>query len=47
MTHRALLHVFGRCGQVQIEHSDRFNRLVAEFLSEPLPSGFEPNIQPQ
>ncbi|NKY76728.1 alpha/beta fold hydrolase [Rhodococcus opacus] len=45
---RAQLHVFGHCGHwVQIEHSDRFNRLVAEFLSEPLPSGFEPNIQPQ
>ncbi|MFD6057369.1 MULTISPECIES: alpha/beta fold hydrolase [Rhodococcus] len=29
------LHVFGRCGHwVQIEHSARFSRLVADFLSE-------------
>jgi 2-hydroxymuconate-semialdehyde hydrolase len=29
------LHVFGHCGHwTQIEHSDRFNRLVAGFLAE-------------
>lgn len=29
------LHVFGRCGHwTQIEHADRFNRLVEDFLSE-------------
>ena len=29
------LHVFGRCGHwTQIEHNKRFNRLVADFLSE-------------
>ena len=29
------LHVFGQCGHwVQIEHADRFNRLVTDFLSE-------------
>ncbi|MFV9456159.1 alpha/beta fold hydrolase [Rhodococcus sp. NM-2] len=29
------LHVFGRCGHwVQIEHSTRFSKLVAEFLAE-------------
>jgi 2-hydroxymuconate-semialdehyde hydrolase len=33
---RAQLHMFGRCGHwTQIEHSARFNRLVADFLSEP------------
>lgn len=32
---RAQLHVFGRCGHwTQIEHADRFTRLVADFLSE-------------
>jgi 2-hydroxymuconate-semialdehyde hydrolase len=32
---RAQLHVFGRCGHwTQIEHAARFNRLVADFLSE-------------
>jgi 2-hydroxymuconate-semialdehyde hydrolase len=31
----AQLHVFGHCGHwTQIEHSARFNRLVADFLSE-------------
>jgi 2-hydroxymuconate-semialdehyde hydrolase len=31
----AQLHVFGRCGHwTQIEHADRFNRLVVDFLSE-------------
>jgi 2-hydroxymuconate-semialdehyde hydrolase len=31
---RAELHVFGRCGHwTQIEHADRFNRLVADFLA--------------
>ena len=31
----AQLHVFGRCGHwTQIEHANRFNRLVLEFLSE-------------
>lgn len=31
---RAELHMFGRCGHwTQIEHADRFNRLVADFLS--------------
>lgn len=30
---RAQLHVFGRCGHwVQLEQSDRFNRLVGDFL---------------
>jgi 2-hydroxymuconate-semialdehyde hydrolase len=30
---RAELHMFGRCGHwTQIEHADRFNRLVADFL---------------
>lgn len=32
---RAQLHVFGRCGHwTQIEHSQRFCRLVADFLAE-------------
>ncbi|QSE91503.1 alpha/beta fold hydrolase [Rhodococcus pseudokoreensis] len=32
---RSQLHVFGRCGHwVQIEHSTRFNSLIADFLSE-------------
>lgn len=32
---RAQLHVFGRCGHwTQIEQTDRFNRLVVEFLNE-------------
>jgi 2-hydroxymuconate semialdehyde hydrolase (EC 3.7.1.9) len=32
---RAQLHVFGRCGHwTQIEHTDRFNRLVADFFNE-------------
>lgn len=32
---RAQLHVFGRCGHwTQIEHADRFNTLVANFLNE-------------
>ncbi|MEN0134973.1 MAG: alpha/beta hydrolase [Rhodococcus sp. (in: high G+C Gram-positive bacteria)] len=32
---RSQLHVFGRCGHwVQIEHSARFNDLIADFLSE-------------
>jgi 2-hydroxymuconate-semialdehyde hydrolase len=32
---RSQLHVFGRCGHwVQIEHTERFNRLVASFLGE-------------
>ncbi len=36
ITQRSQLHVFGRCGHwVQIEHADRFNRLVGDFLSEP------------
>jgi len=31
----AQLHMFGRCGHwTQIEHSARFNRLVADFLAE-------------
>ena len=30
---QAQLHVFGRCGHwVQIEHAERFNRLVTDFL---------------
>jgi pimeloyl-ACP methyl ester carboxylesterase len=34
---RSQLHVFGRFGhRVQIEHAGRFNRLVADFLSEGL-----------
>lgn len=29
------LHLFGRCGHwVQVEHADRFNRLVGDFLAE-------------
>lgn len=29
------LHVYGRCGHwTQIEHADRFNRLVADFLTD-------------
>lgn len=37
MIGHAQLHVFGRCGHwTQIEHSDRFNRLVKNFLSEGL-----------
>ncbi len=36
ITQRSQLHVFGRCGHwVQIEHADRFSRLVGDFLSEP------------
>ncbi len=32
---RAQLHVFGQCGHwTQIEHTARFNRLVADFLAE-------------
>lgn len=32
---RSQLHVFGRCGHwTQIEHADRFARLVGEFLGE-------------
>lgn len=32
---RSQLHVFGRCGHwTQIEQTDRFNRLVVEFLNE-------------
>ncbi len=32
---RAQLHIFGQCGHwTQIEHSARFNRLVADFLAE-------------
>ena len=32
---RSQLHVFGRCGHwTQIEHSERFNRLVGGFLAE-------------
>lgn len=32
---RAQLHVFGRCGHwTQIEHADRFNRLVSDFFAE-------------
>lgn len=35
LTDRSQLHLFGRCGHwVQIEHCDRFNRLVGDFLSE-------------
>ncbi len=35
LTGRSQLHLFGRCGHwVQIEHTDRFNRLVGDFLSE-------------
>lgn len=33
---RAQLHVFGQCGHwTQIEHADRFARLVIDFLTEP------------
>ena len=33
---RAQLHLFGECGHwTMIEHRDRFNRLVADFFSEP------------
>lgn len=32
---RSQLHVFGRCGHwTQIEHANRFNRLLIDFLSE-------------
>lgn len=32
---RAQLHEFGQCGHwTQIEHADRFNKLVSDFLSE-------------
>jgi 2-hydroxymuconate-semialdehyde hydrolase len=32
---RAQLHVFGECGHwTQIEHADRFNRLVGDFFAE-------------
>ena len=32
---RSQLHVFGQCGHwTQIEHADRFSRLVIDFLSE-------------
>lgn len=35
LIHDAQLHVFGRCGHwTQIEHTDRFCRLVNDFLSE-------------
>ncbi|PKO84122.1 MAG: 2-hydroxy-6-oxo-2,4-heptadienoate hydrolase [Betaproteobacteria bacterium HGW-Betaproteobacteria-11] len=40
---RVQLHVFGRCGHwTQIEHTDRFNRLVTDFLleAENQPSSF-------
>jgi len=31
----AQLHLFGRCGHwTQIEHADRFNRLIADFFAE-------------
>lgn len=34
LSDRAQLHLFGRCGHwVQIEHADRFNRMVDDFLS--------------
>lgn len=34
---KAQLHVFGRCGHwTQIEHAQRFNRLVADFFREGL-----------
>lgn len=33
---KSQLHIFGECGHwTMIEHRDRFNRLVADFLSEP------------
>lgn len=33
--HRSQLHVFGRCGHwTQIEHAERFARLVGDFLAE-------------
>lgn len=36
---RSQLHVFGQCGHwVQIEHCDRFTKLVADFLGEPRPA---------
>ncbi|MDX9766553.1 MAG: alpha/beta fold hydrolase [Ectothiorhodospiraceae bacterium] len=35
ITDRSQLHLFGRCGHwVQIEHAERFNRLVGQFLIE-------------
>ncbi len=35
LIHRSQLHVFGRCGHwTQIEHAERFVRLVGDFLSE-------------
>jgi len=51
--HRSQLHVFGRCGHwTQIEHADRFARLVADFFGEahtdePLPlDPAEPREEP-
>jgi len=36
--HRSQLHVFGRCGHwTQIEHAERFARLVSDFLAEGAP----------
>lgn len=36
LINRAQLHVFGRCGHwTQIEHTERFVRLVGDFLAEP------------
>ena len=33
---RAQLHVYGQCGHwTQIEHADRFNRLLLDFFGEP------------
>lgn len=35
LAERSQLHLFGQCGHwVQIEHAERFNRLVGDFLSE-------------
>jgi len=32
---RSQLHVFGQCGHwTQVEHPDRFHRLVADFFAE-------------
>jgi 2-hydroxymuconate-semialdehyde hydrolase len=32
---RAQLHVFGECGHwTQIEHAERFNRMVGDFFAE-------------
>ncbi len=39
----AQLHVFGHCGHwTQIEHSERFTKLVSDFLTEADPPSAQP-----